>query len=410
MKEKIKLLFNNINEILNKHEEISKISGENFNIFKVIDLTTDEVRIHSKLLAELLNPEGSHGQGTVFLKLFVDEFAIKDFEIETAKVFIEKNIGLKTETEGGRIDILITNNENKTVIIENKINAGDQENQLVRYYNFSKDNILYLTLFGNEPSSESCGNLEINKDFKLLSYKEDIINWLEKCKKEAVNLPLLREGITHYINLIKFLTGKSNNKIMENQIRDFIASTPENIKSAITASNSLEQAKIKLQYLFWKSLKEEFEKRGAKIKGEGENDAVSWQTISNFYQKSRNNKYYGLWLNVFTKDDITVHYGIEIDHNIYYGFTVERNGEGGISNKDEFEEIRKFINQINENYQNNQWWLGWKYTEPQLNFRDFNSKVIDLANRDYLNEIVANIVETSMKEISLLKEKLEAIL
>lgn len=408
MNGQIKLLFDKVNEILNKYEEISKISGENFNVFKIIDLTTDEVRMHSKFLSELLNPEGSHGQGDVFLKLFTEDFEIKDFETETAKIYIEKSIGVKTDTEGGRIDILLKNDDNKTIIIENKIYAGDQYNQLVRYHNYSKDNVFYLTLFGDEPTKESSGDLEINKDFKLLSYKYDITNWLDKCKKEAVNLPLLREGITHYINLIRFLTGKSTNEIMEKQIRDFIALTPENIKSAITVANSLEQAKIKLQYLFWKSLKEEFETNEIRINGENESEAITWRTITNYYQKSRNNKYYRLWYKIFQNESITVHYGIEIDHNIYYGFTIERNGKGEISNNEEFEEIRQFINKMDENYQNNQWWLGWKYTEPLLNFREFNSEVVfNLANRDYLKSVVSNIAENSIKDIKLLQQYLE---
>ncbi len=410
MTEQIKLLLNKIKEILNKHDEISKISGENFNIFKVIDLTADEVRIHSKLLSELLNPQGSHGQGDIFLKIFINEFEVGNFETETAKIYIEKNIGQKTETHGGRIDILIQNDENKTIIIENKIYADDQYNQLVRYHNFSKDNLFYLTLFGEEPTKESTGNLQVNKDFKLLSYKDDIIKWLEKCKKEAVNLPLLREGITHYINLIKYLTGKSNNEIMENQLRDFIAETSENLKSAIKVTNSLEQAKIKIQYLFWKFLKEEFENKGIKISGENENEAISWQTIANFYQKSRNNKFYGLWYKIFQANEITVHYGIEIDNNIYYGFTIERNGHGGISNKEEFEAIRQFINEINENYQNNQWWLGWKYTEPRLDFRKFDEIICNLADRKYLKELVSEIIANSIKDIRILETKLKELI
>ncbi len=410
MNEKIKYLFDKISEILNKYEEISKISGENFNIFKVIDLTTEEVRIHSKFLSELLNPQGSHGQGDIFLKLFIAEFEIVNFDTKTANVFVEKSIGQKTETQGGRIDILIKNDENKTIIIENKIYAGDQPNQLVRYYNYSKDNVFYLTLLGNEPSNESAGNLKVNEDFKLLSYKDDIVNWLEQCKKEAVNLPLLREGITHYINLIKYLTGKSNNEIMEKQIRDFIAKTSENLKSAITVTNSLEQAKIKIQFLFWKLLKETFENKGIKIQGENDNEAISWQTISDFYQKSRNNKYYKLIYKIFEKDNITVHYIIQIDHNIYSGFTIEKNGEGHISNKDEFEPIRQYIYEINENYQNNQWWLGWKYTEPKLNFREFNSDVIfNLADRNHLKTVVSDIVTNSIEDIKLVQKKLESI-
>ena len=107
---------------------------------------------------------------------------------------------------------------------------------------------------------------------------------------------------------------------------------------------------------------------------------------------------------------ITVHYGIEIDHNIYYGFTIERKGEGGISDKDEFKQIQQFLNEIDENYQNNQWRLGWKYTEPKLDFREFNSDVIfNLANRKVLKSIVSEIVENSIKDIELLQQKLEDV-
>jgi len=410
MNDRIKYTFDKINEILNKHEEISTISGENFNIFKVIDLTTDEVRIHSKFLAELLNPQASHGQGDIFLKLFTKLFQIDSFDTETAKVFIEKSIGEKNETQGGRIDILIQDNKKRTIIIENKIYAGDQPNQLLRYHNFSKDNIFYLTLFGDEPSKESSGNLEINEDFKLLSYKDDIVNWLEQCKKEAVNLPLLREGITHYINLIKYLTGQSNNKIMDKEIKDFIAQTPKNLKSAIKIVNGLEQAKVEIQYRFWSSLKEGFVNNEIQIIGENESDAISWQTISNYYQKSRNNKYYGLWYKIFEKEDITVYYGIEIYHNIYYGFSIERNGERDISDKAEFEPIRQFLNDIDKIYESNRGWLGWKYVEPKLNFRDFNSdEILNLANSNELNKTVSKIVENSIDDIKSLQKKLKEI-
>lgn len=411
MQENIKQLFQQINQILKKYEEVSKISGENFNMFKVIDVTTDEVRLHSKFLAELLNPKGSHGQGDVFLKLFVEEFSIKDFDIETAKVFVEKHIGKTTETHGGRIDILIENKDNSKIVIENKIYALDQPNQLLRYHNYSNENVFYLTLFGSKPTKKSYRDLKINDDFRCISYKSDIENWLQNCKKEAVNLPLLREGISHYINLIKHLTGESTNKMMEKQIRDYIAETPENLKSAIKVSASLEQAKIKMQFLFWQSLEKEFENKDIKNHAKNANEAIDWQTISKYYLNSRNNKYFGIWHKIFdNKNGITIHYGIEIDHSIYQGFTIERNGGGGISNNKEFDSIRDVIKQIDEKYQNNNYWLGWKHTEPRLNFREFNSEAIfNLANRTILKQTVIDIVNSSIQDIEQLKEKLKNI-
>ena len=42
-------------------------SGDTFNIFNTLGLKTEEVRLHSAFLGELLNPKGSHGASDVFL-------------------------------------------------------------------------------------------------------------------------------------------------------------------------------------------------------------------------------------------------------------------------------------------------------------------------------------------------------
>lgn len=47
---------------LQKHYDlIFQFSGENFNVFKTLQLETNEVRLHSAILTEFLNPKGSHG-------------------------------------------------------------------------------------------------------------------------------------------------------------------------------------------------------------------------------------------------------------------------------------------------------------------------------------------------------------
>lgn len=52
-----------------------------FNIFEILDRTTDEVKCHSAFIAELLDPKGEHGQSSKFLKLFFDCFQeIKNIE------------------------------------------------------------------------------------------------------------------------------------------------------------------------------------------------------------------------------------------------------------------------------------------------------------------------------------------
>ncbi|AUC81799.1 PD-(D/E)XK nuclease family protein [Lacinutrix sp. Bg11-31] len=407
----MKNLIKKVAEISNKYEQLNKISGNAFNVFDVINVTTNEVRLHSKFVAELLNPKGSHGQNDVFLQLFVNQFNI---QIDTASVTVEveKYIGKKTDTEGGYIDIYISDNKNRSITIENKIYAIDQENQLLRYYNFKKDNILYLTLFGDEPSKNSYQfedqKLEIDKDFKLTSYKNDIEAWLINCRKEAVELPLLREGITHYINLIKILTGQSANNKMNTEIRDYIASSSDNLKQAALIEENMITAKVKIQWLFWQSLKEKMIANGLEIIEKG---SVSWQNVNNYYTKSRNRDlYYGFWVKLFEKDNISIHFGIELEQSIYYGFTLEENGKGGISNLEKFAEFKNLVKEINPSYTNNQAWLGWRHTEEKLNFRAFNTEAIfNLADRKLLEKTTETITKNILVDINALKIKLENI-
>ena len=408
--ENIQQLMTRINEISNKYEEISKVSGDNFNVFRVIELTSDEVRLHSKFLAELLNPKGSHGQGSKFLDLFIQQFDIKNVDSETSKVSVEESIGNKTPTTGGRIDILIEDTNKHTIIIENKIYASDQENQLLRYYNYSRDNIFYLNLDGSDPSENSYQDLEKDKHFKIISYEYDILNWLENCKKESVSLPLLREGIAHYINLIKHLTGQSNNTTMDKEIIDLLA-TPQNIKTAIKIENSIKGAKSKIQWNFWKQLREEFKSRDITLLEESKSErVVSEGKVKDYYSNKRNKKNYGLWTQILKIDDTIIYFGIELGENIYFGFRAGQKENWKISDKAEYEEIRHLIKEIDDNYKSSPWWLGWKYVTPQLNFKEFNTTdVFNLADRNNLEQVVKVIVQKSVNDIELLNKNYQKI-
>ncbi len=197
---------------------------------------------------------GSHGLDDAFLKLFTEQLGLKNFSTDFATCEVEKYIGQTSESEGGRIDILITSKENEKIIIENKIYAGDQDNQLIRYYNYglktSKTfSLYYLTLDKKQPSPESCksSDLELKESyFTCISYNQEILKWLEKCEKESVQRPILRESIRQYINLIKYLTGQSINYTMENEIINIIIENERNFSSALTIRNTLDQAKMLL--------------------------------------------------------------------------------------------------------------------------------------------------------------------
>jgi hypothetical protein len=81
---------------------------------------------HSALVGNLLNPQGSHGQASLFLESFLALLGVP-----------EPSKGKWVVTvENGRIDILLRRlKPSSVIIIENKSNyAGDKKNQLYRYW------------------------------------------------------------------------------------------------------------------------------------------------------------------------------------------------------------------------------------------------------------------------------------
>lgn len=125
-----------LNQVDKEREEFEKA---HFNIFSIMSDQYRKENLHSDILAEFLNPEGLHGQGNIFLLVFVkminkkakDQIKLQLSEscFQKAKVFREK----------GRIDILIEG-KGETIIFENKIkDAGDTYRQLPDYFNYVLD-------------------------------------------------------------------------------------------------------------------------------------------------------------------------------------------------------------------------------------------------------------------------------
>lgn len=232
-------LLKNVNLIKKKYDEILDATGGRFNIFRSCGVNHYE-NTHSAILAEFLKPDGTHGLKSKLLEYFIENldegFNIQNFNFENSRVHKEY------PTKEGRIDILIEDNQNKAIIIENKIYAGDQWEQLKRYERFAinkygKENfqILYLSLDGKDASEQS------GKDvlYFPISYETTIINWLEKCVAIASRFPMVRETIIQYINHLKELTNKSSNNEMEQEIKTFIFQNEQNFNIAKKIANLL---------------------------------------------------------------------------------------------------------------------------------------------------------------------------
>ncbi|RZK26660.1 MAG: hypothetical protein EOO43_02115 [Flavobacterium sp.] len=254
-------LLNQVTALNERYKKINELTGENFNVFRILKLESSEVRMHSAFIAELLNPKGSHGQGDIFLKHFIESFCFKKTTIDTANchVEVEKHTGYLNEqrTEGGRIDILITDRNRNQILIENKIYAGDQDKQLFRYFNHSKHgDLIYLTLEGGEPSEYSSSGLILDEHYVCRSYKHHIASWLESCRKEVATLPIIRESITQYLNLIKYLTNQTLNDTMKDDLATIVAASYENTEAAFTIIHNLEAIREKLLNKFKEDLDE----------------------------------------------------------------------------------------------------------------------------------------------------------
>lgn len=246
-----------------KRKEIERIqeeSGHNYNIFDTLQLASSEVRLHSSIIASLLCQD-KHGAKDAFLKEFlsIPEIAgplqnqSREFDCSQTRVEVEKYIGPLTDTTGGRIDLYISDGKN-CIIVENKIYANDQKNQLLRYHNFKPEGVLiYLTLFGSKPSEDSLGNLSV-EGIICLSYKDDIIPWLSKCVQLAANLPYVRETINQYINTLKQLT--NSNMITDNDVIEILAHS-ENLAAAFAVRNNFDSAINRIMNDFLKSLKDD---------------------------------------------------------------------------------------------------------------------------------------------------------
>ena len=276
--------------------------GENYNIFNDLGFMSDEVHLHSMFLANLLNPKGSHGQRGKFLEAFLKMLqktfpAISadslELDITNASVDVEKYIGRQTDSEGGRIDIYLTDGKH-SIIIENKIYAGDQHHQMLRYWNYGMSQkgddteksfvLIYLTLDGCSPSKDSLGEDLKENDIVCLSYKSDIRGWLDRCVELASRTPLVRETINQYISTIDILT---NNVMEDNKELLDILCKEENLDAVFDIIDSKENL---INHIindeFIPKLKDLAEDKGLEICGNYKRNWVSDRYPGAHFQKT----------------------------------------------------------------------------------------------------------------------------
>lgn len=219
--------------------KLEEIEGRGFNLFHVLRLSRSETSCHSRLLGELLDPKGSHGQGEVFLQNFLEVIGLPDFTASGASVDREFGIGPVTEVSGGRIDLLIrAKNRREQIAVENKIDAGLGEKQLERYAHYLGDQHLVLLTLRNElPAGVDPERLK--RDFKIqfrhISYEIEIRDWIKRCLRRTGDASAVRESIRQYLHLIDELTDNNPSQAMNEAIAKMILNGDEETYRAYMA-------------------------------------------------------------------------------------------------------------------------------------------------------------------------------
>ncbi len=391
-----------IKSINDKYDEIDKINGVNFNIFSILNMERKEVNTHSNFIYELLNPNGLHNKGDVFLKLFFGNVLELNYDTLPG---VYQVVQEDTTSEKRRIDFTIESKEFQ-IGIEMKIDAKDQNHQLFDYYyeldRRKKDvqvvHLFYLTLGGNEPSESSIKKSDkilSDSQYKLISFESHIINWLEECIKESATNTTIREVLIQYLNLVNKITNKSNSKGRKMEMGSLFSKNG-NLKAFLEAENDVIEAKIELQCKFWNTLIKKLRDEKMPFEFIDSNKSKNIEeAVEKYYKNKKNNRGFEYILSLDDEGDLCI--TITLEDIVYYAVT---------SRKD----YNKYFDKIKNIKRWDVCMDCWcdDFTPEKLNFYDLlkTPKVLQLFDDNILNKIVADIVN----EIKNIKQKIDEIL
>ena len=273
-------MANNINQIVDSLISINQVienfrlqrektelyDSNRFNPFQF--LRTDEMGL-SKILAFLLEPTETHGQGDLFLNSFLkfinkhQFLAYQKVNIYLEKITKEENN--ETTNKNGRHDIFIEgildNKISWVISIENKLQGAiDQPKQMHTYAkdlkNYVSDSyfLIYLPIFSNNPPEKSISE---DKWAKLMSDKKAmvlsasmLIQWLD-------NTVIIAPAVKQFCNdFKKFLSedimGNTQNS---NELIECLVNNDKALFSALTVLETKKSLYEKLMNMLIEQLK-----------------------------------------------------------------------------------------------------------------------------------------------------------
>ena len=173
-----------------------------FNIFRVLPIERREVFLHSPMLAHLLDPTASHGQGYLFLGAFF-QVAHKNARLSPpAEPLDPSQWSVRPEVYigNGSIDLLIEcPTQGYVLVVENKIDAAEHPTQLSRYYRWLQERqsdypnpqLVFLTPTGRASDSKQ------KIPYVRMSYHRDIREIVNQTV-DQIRAPRVQELMNQY--------------------------------------------------------------------------------------------------------------------------------------------------------------------------------------------------------------------
>ena len=127
-----------LKEAYEKSKDYLYEDSSRFNLLSIIEKDRDEAHIHSKVLYNLLSQNWGKKDKETFLTLFLKELGIEEEIIYNKTWEVTREKAFDLDTVKGRLDFEIKSKD-YIYIIEMKIDAGDQPEQLIRYQEFAKE-------------------------------------------------------------------------------------------------------------------------------------------------------------------------------------------------------------------------------------------------------------------------------
>lgn len=427
-----KLLDRLLTEKSNDEREREQ-SGKDFNIFECLGIEDKEL-VLCRMLQQLLDPKGKHGQGDLFLRVFCEQVLkdIKPFpddELKSARVLREYRI-----PKNRRIDIVIET-DYRVIPIEAKTKSRpeEQKDQVSDYCRFTSEKmeqfgssarewkLYYLTLYGTMPSEGSMSDEWKNSGrVQCISWKEDISEYLA----EVLNHSLperVRQIITQYKEAVDRITGNDMNAV---DTLDKVIQTPKDMEAAEYICSNLNAKKTEFLRSLFKRLEDKVK---ASLHGTPEASHLFdfSNQISQYYRKKESTRPGISWMLKEVTDHCShaddyryfLNVRFEMEWRPYVGICIARQNQkdGTYSRYDirtDTPELAAWFKKLitdktlKDRFKCDGWWLYWVYvpdggneesTTTAPDFRWPDEYYYQLYDRDSYNSFVEKTVDAILR-------------